>query len=292
VAENMQGKAFFGSVVDADTLCINLANPAWRIIDCRHDLARPEAGREAYRAGHLTGAVFAHLDQDLSGPRNGVNGRHPLPSSEQVADRFRRWGIEKETQIVAYDAGNGMFAGRLWWLARWIGHLRVALLDGGFQAGLKAGIPLETGSPSYVPTRLEPGSARMPTVSAAQVDSLRADPSWVLVDARAPDRFEGRNETIDPVAGHIPGAVNRFWQDNLQPDGQFKSPEQLRREFDALLAGRPASRLIAQCGSGVTACHHLVAMERAGLGGASLFPGSWSEWISDPTRPVAAGIGA
>ena len=287
----MHGKAFFGSVVDADTLCTNLANPSWRLIDCRHDLLRPEAGQEAYRVGHLRGAVFAHLDRDLSGPHNGKNGRHPLPSSEQVVDRFRLWGIEKETQVVAYDAGNGQFAGRLWWLARWIGHARVALLDGGFQAGLDAGIAVDTDTPFYAATRLEAGSTLVATADADKADAIRADPDWLLVDARAPDRFEGRNETIDPVAGHIPGAVNRFWQANLQADGRFKTAEQLRREFEALLAGRPATRLVAQCGSGVTACHHLVAMERAGLGGASLFAGSWSEWISDPTRPVAVGPG-
>jgi thiosulfate/3-mercaptopyruvate sulfurtransferase len=290
----MNRKAAFGSVIDADTLRACLPDPDWRVIDCRHDLMKPDAGIAAFTEGHLRGAVFAHLDRDLSGPRNGANGRHPLPKFAQLAERFRRWGIGDDTQIVAYDASGGIFAARLWWLARWLGHSRVAVLDGGWQAALRAGIDIESNSelPSPAPASRAAPAAAMPTVDAREVEAIRADRAWLLIDARAADRYEGRNETIDPVGGHIPGAVNRFWQDNLDGDGRFKPPERLRTEFLALLQGRAPSQLVAQCGSGVTACHHLVALERAGLAGARLYPGSWSEWITDPSRPVARGPGA
>jgi len=285
----MQQIAPFRSVIDADTLGANIENPAWRVIDCRHDLLRPDAGHEAYRRGHLRGAVFAHLDLDLSGSRNGRNGRHPLPAPDRLLERFRRWGIGPETQIVVYDATHGQYAGRFWWLARWMGHERVGLLDGGWQAALDAGLPVETTVAAPAPGRFQRRPGLEQAVETDTVAERRKDANWLVVDARAPDRYAGQNESIDPVAGHIPGAVNRFWQSNLQADGRFKPAVQLRAEFDALLEGRPASRLIAQCGSGVTACHHLVAMERAGLAGALLYPGSWSEWIADPSRPVATG---
>jgi len=279
----------FRSVVDADTLGLNLDHPDWRVVDCRHDLSQPESGLQAYLRGHLRGAVYAHLDRDLSGPKTGRNGRHPLPSAEQLAQRFVQWGIDPQTQIVAYDAGNGQFAGRLWWLARWMGHERVALLDGGWQAALRAGIAVDAESPNHRPGRFSGSGGAMPIVSAPAVDEIRGQAGWLLVDARSPERYEGKNETVDPVAGHIPGAVNRFWQENLQDDGRFKSAEQLRAEYLALLQRRDPSKLVAQCGSGVTACHHLVAMERAGLPGASLYPGSWSEWVSDPAHAIAVG---
>ena len=279
----------FRSLIDADTLGANVENPAWRVIDCRHDLLRPDAGQDAYRRGHLRGAVFAHLDRDLSGLADGRNGRHPLPAPEQLLERFSRWGIGPDTQIVVYDANNGPYASRFWWLARWMGHDRVALLDGGWQKALDAGLPVDTAAPELAPVRFQRGRGLAQAVDAAAVAERRVDPGWLLVDARAADRYAGQNETIDPVAGHIPGAINRFWQSNLQADGRFKPAAQLRAEFDALLQGRRPSRLIAHCGSGVTACHHLVAMEHAGLAGATLYPGSWSEWIADPTRPVASG---
>lgn len=290
----MDRNAAFGSVVDADTLRSRLSDPDWRIVDCRHDLLKPDAGLAAYAEAHLRGAVFAHLDHDLSGPRNGSNGRHPLPSTGQLAERFGRWGIGSATQMVAYDASGGVFAARLWWLARWAGHARVAVLDGGWQAALAAGIDVvaagrERPLPRAASVPGAPASPAMPTVDARMVEQIRSDPAWLLVDARAPDRFEGRNETIDPVAGHIPGAVNRFWQQNLDAEGRFKPADVLRAEYLELLQGREPSRLVAQCGSGVTACHHLVALERAGLSGARLYPGSWSEWIADASRPVARG---
>jgi thiosulfate/3-mercaptopyruvate sulfurtransferase len=279
----------YNTLVDVDTLRLNLGSPDWRVIDCRHDLLHPEAGQKAYAEGHIAGAVFAHLDRDLSGPRTPYSGRHPLPDPDQLAERLRRWGIDGDTQIVAYDASSGSHAARLWWLARSLGHEKVALLDGGWQAALEAAIPIETGQASPPPGRFARSSPLEQPVDIDAVQSARADPRWLIVDARAPDRYAGRNETIDPVAGHIPAAVNRFWQSNLQPDGRFKTADQLRSEFAALLGARSPTHVIAQCGSGVTACHNLLAMQRAGISGARLYPGSWSQWISDPTRPIAVG---
>lgn len=279
----------FDSVVDADTLRPHLSDPSWRIIDCRFDLLHPDAGEQAYRAGHIGGAVLARLDRDLSAPPDAAAGRHPLPEAAQLAERFARWGIEPSMQIIAYDAQAGQFAARLWWLARWLGHRKVALLDGGWQAALKAGLKVEGAEPTIAATRFERGTSLVQIADTCLVEAARTDHSWRVVDARAPERYAGLNETLDPVAGHIPGAVNRFWQSNLQADGRFKSAEQLSVEFGQLLAGRPAAQLIAQCGSGVTACHHLVAMQRAQLPGALLYPGSWSAWISDRSRPVATG---
>jgi thiosulfate/3-mercaptopyruvate sulfurtransferase len=252
-------------------------------------LLHPESGFDAYARGHIAGAAFAHLDRDLSGPKTGRSGRHPLPDPEQLAQCFRRWGIDPDTQIVAYDANGGPYAGRLWWLARWLGHDRVALLDGGWQAALKAGLAIEDKPANPRPGCFERGPALSHAVDVGAVERARTDPRWLVVDARSPDRYAGQNETIDPVSGHIPGAVNRFWQANLGPDGLFKSAAQLRSEFAALLAGRNPAQLIAQCGSGVTACHHLVAMQQAGLVGGMLYPGSWSQWIADPIRPIAVG---
>jgi thiosulfate/3-mercaptopyruvate sulfurtransferase len=280
----------YDTLIDADTLRRKLGHPAWRIIDCRHDLLQREAGRQAYLQAHIAGAVFADLDRDLSGPKTPRSGRHPLPDPDRLAEALRRWGIDPDTQIIAYDASSGSFAGRLWWLARWLGHERVALLDGGWQAALKSSLTIESGEPgARPPGRFERSAAREQAVDADAVASARTDAGWLIVDARAPDRYAGSNETIDPIGGHIPGAVNRFWQSNLAPDGRFKPAQQLRDEFTALMGGRPAGHVIAQCGSGVTACHNLLAMHRAGLSGARLYAGSWSQWIADPARPVASG---
>jgi thiosulfate/3-mercaptopyruvate sulfurtransferase len=279
----------YDTLIDADTLRLNLGNPDWRVIDCRHDLLHPESGRESYAQGHIAGAVFAHLDRDLSAPRTAHSGRHPLPDPDQLAARFRCWGIGPDTQIVAYDASAGSYAARLWWLARWLGHERVAVLDGGWPAALKAGLAIDSAEPRVPEGRFQRGQPLEQPADLDAVQAVRSDPLWQLIDARSPDRYAGRNETIDPIGGHIPGAVNRFWQSNLGADGRFKPAGQLRSEFAALLGQRPASRVIAQCGSGVTACHHLLAMRQCGLDGARLYPGSWSEWITDPARPVAIG---
>jgi thiosulfate/3-mercaptopyruvate sulfurtransferase len=278
----------FTTLVDVATLKANLANPDWLVVDVRHQLADTGYGERAYGEAHLPGAVFLHCDRDLSGPMTGSNGRHPLPSPKKLIDRFGEIGIGEKTQVVVYDDAQGMIAGRLWWLLRWLGHERVALLDGGWQAWLAAGESVTGALPVRTPTTF---LARMqePPVEVGSVLEGVEKANINLIDARAPDRFRGENETTDPVAGHIPGARNRFFRDNLQPDGRYKPAEQLRAEWLALLAGTPAKEIVHSCGSGVSACHNMLALEIAGLPGSRLYAGSWSEWCADPSRPVARG---
>jgi thiosulfate/3-mercaptopyruvate sulfurtransferase len=261
---------------------------AWRLFDCRHDLMDHDAGGRAYREGHIPNAVFARIEDDLSGPKSTATGRHPLPARDALAATLGAWGIGSDTQIVAYDAHGGSFAGRLWWLARWLGHDRVAVLDGGWPAWLAATQWSSTADPEREPRTFAPRASLVPVLDAAQVLARLGDGRTLLLDARAAERFEGRVEPLDPVAGHIPGARNRFWQSNLQ-DGRFKAPSQLRAEFDALLAGRDVGALVNYCGSGVTAAHNVLAMQVAGLPATPLYAGSWSEWIRDPARPIATG---
>ena len=261
------------------------------VCDCSFDLADTGAGERAHAAAHIPGARYVHLDRDLSGPKTGGNGRHPLPRREDFAGLMARLGASDATQVVCYDNAGGSMAARLWWLLRWAGHEAVAVLDGGLAAWREAGYPLESGQPDAP----APGAftLRPPRVATTTYEDVRANldapTPRLVVDARAPDRFRGQNETLDAVGGHIPGAANRFLRDNLQPDGRFKTAAQLRSEFEAVLGGRPADRVISQCGSGVTACHNLLAMEVAGLSGAVLYPGSWSEWSSRPGSPIATG---
>ncbi len=278
------------TIVSTTLLARHLDDPRWLVIDLRHDLAAPEAGRSAFAAGHIPGAQFLHVDEDLSAPKTGHNGRHPLPGREAFAARMAALGLSRDTQVVVYDAQGGMTAVRLWWMLRWIGHAAVAVLDGGLPAWLAAGQPTEAG-----PAR--PRAAGNAVLRPALVDTVSAEdllanlaggPLQVL-DARSPDRFRGENETLDPVGGHIPGALNRFFRDNLAPDGHFKPADTLRAEFEQVLGSTPLESLVAQCGSGITACHNLLALEIAGLPGARLYPGSWSEWCADPARPVATG---
>ncbi|MCS6945138.1 MAG: sulfurtransferase [Sutterellaceae bacterium] len=256
------------------------------VVDCRHDLADPEAGRRAYAQGHIPGAFFADVETDLSGPKCGTHGRHPLPARDALLATMRRWGLHDDTQLVAYDAHGGSFAARLWWLARWLGHEKVAILDGGWQAWVAAGLPTEQDEPLPGAGTL---TARAPLEWPVDVEAVlaaHASPDALLIDARAPDRYAGRQETLDPVAGHIPGAVNRFWQSNLAA-GRFKDAASLRAEFDALLAGHDSAQAIHYCGSGVSACHNILAMRIAGLSPGRLYAGSWSQWVADPARPVA-----
>jgi thiosulfate/3-mercaptopyruvate sulfurtransferase len=276
------------ALVTVSELQAHLFDADWCVLDCRHDLMDVNAGRRQYAEGHIPGAQFASIDDDLSGPRTGANGRHPLPDREQLAAKFRAWGIDNDTQIVAYDAGGGSFAVRLWWLARWLGHGKVALLDGGWPLWLAQTGYSSVERAARAPSRFTAGESLESVVDADALQRLLANRSALLVDARAPERYEGRVEPLDPVAGHIPGAVNRFWQMNLA-DGRFKPAAQLRAEYDALLAGRSPEQVVTQCGSGVTACHHLLAMHIAGLPGGRLYAGSWSEWVADPSRPVATG---
>ena len=262
------------------------AHPEWRIFDCRHDLKNTEYGRQAYARGHIPGALFLHLDEDLSGATTGGNGRHPLPAIEDFARRMSECGVDASTQVVAYDNEGGIFAARLWWLLRWLGHERVAVLDGGLAGWKRGKRELEGATPTVAPRNFVPQPRDM-AVDVGQVLAGLGSERTLILDARSPERFRGENETLDPVGGHIPGAVNRFYFDNLDDAGcYFKPADELRAEFAALLAGRDPTRIIQQSGSGVTACHNLLAMEIAGLHGARLYAGSWSEWCADPARPV------
>ena len=281
----------YTTLISAADLAAHIDNPDWVVVDCRHDLVNLAFGREAYAAGHLPGAVFADMETELSGPKRGEDGvfkgRHPLPAKEALAETLRGWGVNAGTQVVAYDAHGGMYAARLWWLLRWLGHEAAAVLDGGLPAWQALGQPVTTELAHKPRGSIEVGAPFVPTVTVAEVLENIESAKRTVVDARAADRFRGENETVDPVGGHIPGARNRFFKDNLQGDGRFKAAEQLREEFGALI-GEPADAIM-QCGSGVTACHNLLALEVAGLKGAALYPGSWSEWSSDPARPVATG---
>jgi thiosulfate/3-mercaptopyruvate sulfurtransferase len=280
------------TLIDAGALASLLGDARLRVFDCRFDLARPAYGRAAYLEEHLPGAIFADLNADLSAPPTATSGRHPLPAPEEFAARLRAWGVNADSRVVAYDDGNGAYAARLWWMLRWLGHDDVAVLDGGMRRWLQLGLPLVEDIPSPAPgnftARLRPGLA----ASVADVLAASASPAARLLDARAPERYRGEVEPIDKVAGHIPGALNHPFGTSLDPQGRFLPPERLREAFAASLGDVPPERTIIYCGSGVTACHALLALEHAGLAGARLYPGSWSEWSSDPSRPVATGATA
>lgn len=273
------------TIVSCEVLAGHLNDPDWRVFDCRHQLSDVAYGEKVYTEGHVPGAFFMHLDRDLSSPMNGLNGRHPLPDPQLLASKLGATGVSRETQVVVYDDAGGMVAGRLWWLLRWLGHDRVALLDGGINQWVKEGQPLS----------VEPAKSSRSVFGMAQRDWIASTDevlanidtnAFCVVDARAPDRFRGENETLDPVGGHIPGARNRFFRNNLDADGLFRPAAELRSEFLSLFAGVDPENTVMQCGSGVSACHNLLAMEIAGLHGARLYAGSWSEWCSDPDRPV------
>ncbi|WGG49674.1 sulfurtransferase [Rugamonas sp. DEMB1] len=279
------------TLIDSATLAQHLTDPDWVVLDCRHDLMNLSAGRDGYAIGHIQNAQFADMESQLSGAKLGADGkfrgRHPLPDRAALIETLRAWGVNDNTQVVAYDAHGGMFAARLWWLLRWIGHPAVAVLDGGLAAWQSAGLPLVTPLAARPRGHIAEKPTLAKTVTAAElVDNLHGG-ELSVVDARAPDRYRGENETIDPVGGHIPGAKNRFFKDNLKGDGRFKSERELRHDFAALFDSAPYA--VMQCGSGVTACHNLLALELAKLPGAALYPGSWSEWCADPARPVATG---
>ena len=265
---------------------LHAADPSLAIVDCRHDLARPDWGSEAFRESHIPGAVFAHLDRDLSGPVGPGSGRHPLPDPQRLAATFGRWGIDEQTQIVAYDQGTGAFAARLWWLARFLGHTRVAVLNGGLAAWQRAGLPVSAAPASRRAAHFAAHPHTAWVVSAGELACGLDRGSLLLVDARSADRFAGRNETVDPVAGHIPGARNHPFAENLDGAGRFLEPAQLEARWRGTLSGAAPQSVVSMCGSGVTACHNLLAMALAGLSGARLYAGSWSEWICDPARPV------
>jgi thiosulfate/3-mercaptopyruvate sulfurtransferase len=279
----------FTTLIDAATLASQIERDDLMLFDCRAELGNPYWGEAEYARSHLPGAQFLHLDRDLSSPVSADSGRHPLPDPDAFALLLGQLGAQAVSQLVAYDQGNGAYAARLWWLARWIGHRNVAVLDGGMTAWTAAGLPVETSRRVPVPRQFEANLTAGAWVDSATVDDLRRRPGTLLVDARGSERFAGRNETIDPVAGHIPGARNAPFTGNLAADGRFLPAPALRLRWNTLLGSQPAAGMIAMCGSGVTACHNLLAMEHAGLAGARLYAGSWSEWIRDPRRPIATG---
>jgi len=280
----------YSTLISATELASHLDAPDWVIVDCRFDLARPESGREAYTNGHIPGARYAHLDEHLSSPVTPHTGRHPLPDPERLAATLGTWGIAETTQVVAYDAGNGACAARLWWLLRWLGAARVAVLDGGFKAWTDLDLPVTAAVPAPRPARFVARPRAESVLAAPEVLAKAHAPDWRILDARAPERFSGSVEPLDTVAGHVPGARNHPFTDNLAADGRFLSPQELKAKFEQALVDVPPAHAIMMCGSGVTACHNLLALEIAGLPGGRLYAGSWSEWIRDPSRPVATGV--
>jgi thiosulfate/3-mercaptopyruvate sulfurtransferase len=273
------------TLVSTAELAANLAK--WRVFDCRHDLAKPDLGEQQYKEGHIPGALFAHLERDLSGRKTGTNGRHPLPDPQDFEKWLEHTGLTPKDQAVCYDTGPGSMAARLWWMLRWIGHDKVAVLDGGFAKWTKEGREVTVDVPLFTPLNYP---IKLRGNSAIDVKRLEQTlDKGLLLDARAPARYRGEQEPIDPVAGRIKGAKNRFNMDNLSAGGTFKDKETLRKEFQSVLGNRPPSEVIHYCGSGVAACHNLLAMEIAGLKGGKLYAGSWSEWSANPQRPQERG---
>jgi thiosulfate/3-mercaptopyruvate sulfurtransferase len=278
----------YETLISTSDLARHLDDPAFVVVDCRHNLADVGAGERAYRDGHIPGALFMHVDRDLSGAKSGRNGRHPPPDPSALAAKLGDAGIDGSTQVVAYDQNAGMWAARLWWLLRWLGHSAAAVLDGGIDKWVAEARPVSRTARVPRPSTFVPRKPR-PVASADEIMRHLNDGALLVLDARAPERFRGDLEPIDPVAGHIPGARNRPYTENLSAQGTFKPATLLRTEFEALLSGRSPATVVHQCGSGVTACHNVLAMEVARVPGSRLYPGSWSEWIADPTRPVARG---
>lgn len=278
----------FTTLISTAALALHVDDPAFAIVDCRMKLDDESWGAREYRTAHIPGAVYADLNRDLSGPKTGANGRHPQPDAVTLAARLGELGIASGVQVVAYDQDNGMFASRLWWLLRWLGHDAVAVLDGGLSKWRSENRPVAGGETRRDARVFTAAPRKEMSVDVATIAQRAGSREWRLVDARAPERFRGEVEPLDRVPGHIPGAVNHFFQTNVE-NGVFKTPEQLRESFTKTLAGTPPTRVVCYCGSGVTACHNLLALEHAGLTGAQLYVGSWSEWSSDPSRPVATG---
>ncbi|HEY2463597.1 MAG TPA: sulfurtransferase [Steroidobacteraceae bacterium] len=283
------------TLISAAALRDLVGKPDISVVDCRSDLMNPAGGRQAYVAGHIPGARYADLNEDLSAPITPTSGRHPLPAPQRFAATLNRLGVGPVTQVIAYDDSSGAFAARLWWMLRWVGHPAAAVLDGGLKAWVSAGGPLESGEEEPLPAARTTGrglATQVDTdavIGTADVEQRLADPAFLLIDARAGERFAGTVEPIDSVAGHIKGAVNQPFSANLGVDGRFLPAPALRQMWEKRLAGRSPTQVAAMCGSGVTACHNLLSLEVAGLSGAKLYAGSWSEWIRDPHRPIARG---
>ena len=281
----------YTTLIEAAELAAESSEPQWALLDCRFDLASPQWGAAAYAEGHIPRALYAHLDRDLSGPVTPQTGRHPLPEPAQFARMLGNWGIDASVQVIAYDQGNGVYAARLWWLLRWLGHEAVAVLNGGFAAWQQAELPTSTATEVRQRRTFAAAAPLSGFVTSTELARWLAAEELtrggrLLIDARAADRFAGRNETLDPVAGHVPGARNHPFAGNLDAQGRFLSADALRASWQDRLQGTAPAKVISMCGSGVTACHNLLALEAAGLPGAQLYAGSWSEWIRDASRPT------
>jgi thiosulfate/3-mercaptopyruvate sulfurtransferase len=274
-------------VLAARILPSRVDDPNTVVVDCRFKLDDTGWGEREHLTAHIPGAVYAHLDRDLSGVKTGANGRHPLPEVAALRETLGRLGIASGVQVVAYDQDNGMFASRVWWLLRWMGHDAAAVLDGGFARWTAEGRPTRAGDERRPPQPFSGEARREMVADAAAVAAIAGRPDWRLIDARAPERFRGEVEPLDKVPGHIPGAINHFFGGNVDERGVFRSAEELRALWQESIDGVSSDRIVCYCGSGVTACHNLLALEHAGISGARLYPGSWSEWCSDPARPVS-----
>ena len=280
------------TIVSCAELAAHLTDPDWIILDCQHDLINHAFGRESYAREHIPGAHFVSMEDDMAGVKTGRNGRHPLPTPAALEAVFSRLGVAAGRQVVAYDSSQNNYAGRVWWTLRWLGHMEVAVLDGGLGKWKADGHALSTLVPAARPAVFNGRPDDSRKVDAAAILANIGKPGMKVIDARAAERYSGASETIDPVGGHIPDALLRFWKENVNPDGTYKSAATLKAEFTRLLGDTPPAQVVHQCGSGVSACNNLIAMELAGLGGARLYVGSWSEWCADPARPVATGLAA
>jgi thiosulfate/3-mercaptopyruvate sulfurtransferase len=279
----------FNTLIALDALAAHLSDKRWVIVDCRYKLEDESWGERQYAERHIAGAAYAHLARDLAGPPTGRNGRHPLPDVDQLSETFRRWGISRGVQVVAYDQDTGMFASRLWWLLRWLGHDGVAVLDGGFAKWTAEGYATAGGEERHTRGEFRPAPRHDLVVTADDVAARMNQPDWRIVDARSPERYRGEVEPLDNIAGRIPATLNHFFLWNLDEGGRFRAAADLRAQFQKIAGDVPPDRVVCYCGSGVSACHNVLALEHAGLRGVKLYPGSWSEWSSDPLRPVARG---
>jgi thiosulfate/3-mercaptopyruvate sulfurtransferase len=279
--------AFFEHMIETSELAEHFLNPDWVVFDCRFDLMNPNWGEDEYASGHIPGAIYAHLEHDLSGPVTPATSRHPLPDPEIFVECLSAWGVTAGKQVVVYDSAGGAFASRLWWMLHYYGHKASAVLNGGYAKWAAEGRPTRQGVEWGRPAEFTPIINESMLVDAAFVEQVRSNRDFRIIDARSAPRYNGEEEPIDPVAGHIPGAVNRFHGENLSIDGVLIPIEELSEQFTGLIGSVPASNVIVYCGSGVTSCHHILAMSAAGLGMPKLYAGSWSEWIRDPSRPVS-----
>jgi len=278
----------FSTLINPEDLVKNLQNPDWVVFDCRFSLAEPDAGQLSYIQGHIPNARYVNLDHDLSSPKTATTGRHPLPNVDVFASKLSMWGVNKNTQVVIYDSAEGAFAARMWWMLRWLGHDAVALLNGGFERWQNEGHPVTAKLPDLTPRQFiaQPNADML--IDADAVETAR-QAGKIIIDARGPDRFAGQNETLDPIGGHVPSAINMPFMGNLAENKTFLSENELKDRFTQVFGQTPSEEVINMCGSGVTACHNLLAMEMIGMTDSKLYVGSWSDWITTPSRPVATG---